>query len=168
MYHVHFNSLTVKHTRKSSARQPDGCTPRSAVLSSSRTHRPQHVWSPVLPTYFSVSLPHFPAKVTLLAVTEDVHDLSSTVLCPLIKHPPSCQGNPERKLDTLCPERLPVPTKMKQSPSPRGGNKDENKSLHKRDLKGCSSRYTNDLLLLRAKGFKKATPREEAGSGLIH
>lgn len=109
----------------------------SAHSNDSPVHRQdtqtQHASSPLLPTYFAASLPHFPAKVTLPAVTEDVHDLSSTLLCPLLKRPPSCRGSPERKLDLLCPERLPVPTKMKQSPSAKGGNEDKTRSLHKRD-----------------------------------
>lgn len=52
----------------------------------------------------------------------------------LLNTPPSCQGELGKKAGyPLPPERLPIPTEKEQSPSPGGCNKDQTRSLHKRD-----------------------------------
>lgn len=122
VHHVHFNSLTAKHASKGTARsQRQG---RGLTSNDSPVHRQdtqtQRASSPLLPTYFAASLPHFPAKVTLPAVTEDVHDLSSTVLCPLLKHPPSCQGEPRKKAGYPLPRALASSHQNETKPFTKG------------------------------------------------
>lgn len=109
----------------------------------------------LLPIYFSIFLPCFTAKVTLLAVTEDVHDLSSAVLCPLIKRPSFLPGGTQKE------SWIPSPPSTCQFPPKRskalhqGAAKTKPGPFTKETPERVFSHYTNDLLLLRAKGFKK-------------
>lgn len=135
-----------------------GGSPRTTALSTGRTHR--HSAPQVLCYQLTLLLPSLISLPRLLSRLSQKMYMIFLLLfyVRFLNTLLPARGSPERKLDILCPERLPVPTKMKQSPSPRGGNEDKTRSLHKRDsLKGVQSLHKR-LAALRAKGFRKATP----------
>lgn len=145
VYCVHFNLLPVKHQRKHSASELQNvgahcrvphCLP--AKVANHNLSEALYVPYP-LPIYSSVALPRLPAKVTLPAVTEDVHDLSSGVLCPLIKHHSFLPGGTQEASWTpSLPSTCQFPLKRSKVFHQEAAIKTKNQvSSQKRLLKEC-------------------------------
>jgi len=99
-----------------------------------------------------------PAKVTILAVTEDVCDLSSAALCLLIKHSSFLPGGTQTESWITSPPsacQFP-PTRSKSLHRGAAAKTKTHPFTQKKKTPGrVFGHYTNDVLLLRLKGFQK-------------